>query len=669
MGLWGTGVTQVPSRRAGRSGPRPGDRVYRMMVAAQSVGWLRHLLDDPASLIQVTRVTVVVDSWTIPQGGWSGRLGPLSHMFFHRIRQPRNGEGRVLVDIGLHWPTPLRTVVTAVLPLLTPVRPMPRSASADVTAQDVFPAWMGVGPNDTAVSGGLPGRDDVRPYDVVLTATGEGPLAPDLPAEADRAPVTEAGGAPVTGGAPATPTAGYRTILAASGAGAGAAPLPEAVLVDLEHAVVRDRYGPFGPSAARAQLTFTGAADGRGWQIAGAEGLLCGGRVDRPWLSEQERDALAGIAVLDCPAIPAQYPLEEAALLVHLVLAGVLVHAPDLPPACAAHLADEVRFLISAPLPDRRDELEWEVRAVGQRRAAMRQHATGFGLPRLTAAAFPALSELPSVSALLVTKRLEHVVEALAGIEAQTYPNLELVLCLHGVELPPQLRARVVASGRPVEFLTLPRAYGFGEAAGRATARARGSLVTKFDDDDTYGPEHIWDLVLARYHSGATMVGKGAEFVHLQSLNTTVRRDAGPPETFTPVVAGGTMLISRGDLEQVGGWRPVPRSIDRGLMDRVHRAGGMIYRTHPLGYVYHRRSDGHTWDPGLEYFLRGGGRQWSGLPRHPEFGTAGPGVPCDTARTDDPAAPANLGVLRPSVSRSGRAAATGIPGGAVARTF
>ena len=81
------------------------------------------------------------------------------------------------------------------------------------------------------------------------------------------------------------------------------------------------------------------------------------------------------------------------------------------------------------------------------------------------------------------------------------------------------------------------------------------------------------------------------------------------------------MLIGRGDLEEVGGWRPVPRSVDRGLIDRVRRAGGLVYRTHPLGYVYHRRRTGHTWDPGLEYFLRGGGTQWSGLPRHREFGT------------------------------------------------
>ena len=164
----------------------------------------------------------------------------------------------------------------------------------------------------------------------------------------------------------------------------------------------------------------------------------------------------------------------------------------------------------------------------------------------------------------------------------------------------------------------------FGVALGLATARASGSLVTKVDDDDTYGPEHVWDLVLARGFSGATLVGKGIEFVYLEDADVTVRRRSGQPETYTDAVAGGTMLIARSELEELGGWRPVPRSVDRGLLDRVNRSGAPIYRTHPLGYLYHRRAAGHTWAADDEFFLRGVRQRWPGLPRLAEFGTAIP---------------------------------------------
>lgn len=636
-----------------------------MVVRTWSVSWLRCLLDDPVSLTRTRRLTVEIDSWRIPQRGWSGRLGPLPHMLSHRVRLPRNDQGRAVIDVELRWSVPLRDLVAAILPVLTPIQPMPAPVSVDVTAQQVLPRWLGTRRNVEVVLNELPDNPDIRPHDVVLTADGVAPALPapppdgsDQPGDAADRPASAFYGSAIAAAAvsagpavsvvPGTTaaTTGESTEDTATGgeaeagqnaqatahgdAAAGtsvrtAAP-PASVVVDLEHVGAVRSYGPFGPNAPQATLVFGIGQDVDRWHIAGADGeVYFQGQLGRSYPSGALRSALAEVAVLRCPSLPAVQPLAEAALLADLVLAGVLVHVSDLPPACAAHLTDEVATLLTAPLPaERADPLEWEVCTVRQRRAVMRDHGAPFVLPRLAAGAFPGLIHPPSVSVLLVTKRLEHVGTVLNAIEAQTYPNLEIVLCLHGVELSPQLRARVANSTRPVETITLPAGYGFGEAIGETTARARGSLVTKFDDDDTYGPEHVWDLVLARHFSGATLVGKSAEFVYLQALNTTVRRDAGAPEAYAKVVAGGTMLMSRGDLEEVGGWRPVPRSIDRGLIDRIRRAGGLIYRTHPLGYVYHRHSAGHTWDPGLEYFLRGAGMQWSGLPRHAEFGTASP---------------------------------------------
>ena len=75
---------------------------------------------------------------------------------------------------------------------------------------------------------------------------------------------------------------------------------------------------------------------------------------------------------------------------------------------------------------------------------------------------------------------------------------------------------------------------------GLAPGRAQGTLLAKVDDDDTYGTEHIWDLVLARHYSGATLVGKGTEFVYLETLDTTVRRPSGVPEATGELVTSVT---------------------------------------------------------------------------------------------------------------------------------
>ena len=205
------------------------------------------------------------------------------------------------------------------------------------------------------------------------------------------------------------------------------------------------------------------------------------------------------------------------------------------------------------------------------------------------------------------------LVDVLADLRAQTYPNLEVVLGLHGVDLDARQRDLVRESGLSVTLVAIPGELTLGEALAAATRRASGSFVTKVDDDDRYGPEHIWDLVLARHYSGATVAGRAAEFVYLTTYDTTIRRRVAN-ETYTDVVAGGTILIGRGDLEHVGGWRPVPRSVDRALLDRVRAAGGLVYRTHSFGFIYTRHRDGHTWDPGERYFLRDPVRHWPGLP-------------------------------------------------------
>jgi hypothetical protein len=95
-----------------------------------------------------------------------------------------------------------------------------------------------------------------------------------------------------------------------------------------------------------------------------------------------------------------------------------------------------------------------------------------------------------------------------------------------------------------------------------------------------------------------------------------------PAEKYAEFVAGGTILMSKADLMAVGGWRPVPKSVDRALLDRVLSEGGLVYRTHGLGYVYVRHSAGHTASVADEHFMTRIEDRREGLISHEAFGTA-----------------------------------------------
>ncbi|MFM1917435.1 MAG: hypothetical protein RJB01_950 [Actinomycetota bacterium] len=261
-------------------------------------------------------------------------------------------------------------------------------------------------------------------------------------------------------------------------------------------------------------------------------------------------------------------------------------------------------------LPAADDLLAWNAGSASAVRQAMLFHTP-----------LTALDAWPSVSIIMSTHRADHLAHALAMVRRQTYPYLQLIIVQHGsVELP--VRELLADWDGEWAVIGLPDELTLGHCLIEASARADGDLITKMDDDDYYGPDHIWDLVLARMYSGAQVVGKSLDYVYLEGSDTTVYRPVYGAEQYAKFVAGGTMLISRGDLATVGGWRPVPRSVDRALLDRVMQHGGLVYRTHGLGYTYVRHAiSANTSRVTDEHFLGRTRQTFPGLLQRSELGT------------------------------------------------
>ncbi|MFK3984732.1 glycosyltransferase [Micromonospora sp. NPDC050397] len=583
-------------------GPQPGlsERVGRLvglrvlrvpgsrgaLVVAGTTDRLHDLVQQPRALTPTSRARIVVVYWRRPRKAWSGRVGPIDYLVRQRVSLPRLGRGTATVRLRLTEPVQLREILRAGLHALAPTLPLPAPVSANLTSQGGAPAYLPTQLGAAVVADALPLSTDIRAHDVVLRH----PSVSETAGPADERPY-----------AVAVPT-GRHDVQSPDGR--------SVVLVDARRINPRGRRGgSYQPGAATVRLELEPAGRPRRTPRDPADRRALGGAgLDATTLA-----TLHQVGVVDCPPITDERPLDTAALLVQIAMTGAVLRVPALSPRVAELIAPELRALL-ATIPPVDDALALEAHSVRQRRAAMRGHAAGFALPRVTTDALPELTRPPSVSAILATRRPEMLANAVRAMVDQTYPELEIILCLHGIDLPAELATILAESGRPYEIVRVPGSTGFGAALGEATRRARGSLVTKFDDDDSYGTEHVWDLVLARHYSGATLVGKGTEFVYIENLGITVRRPSGVPESNGEMVAGGTMLLAKGDLEAVGGWRPVPRSVDYGVLERLRRDGAVIYRTHPLGYVYHRRESGHTWDPGQQYFLDTAFARWDGIP-------------------------------------------------------
>ena len=295
---------------------------------------------------------------------------------------------------------------------------------------------------------------------------------------------------------------------------------------------------------------------------------------------------------------------ERAATLTALAGAGAVVDVLDSDPVLEQLLGEEMYGLMTGgTIRNAHDRLR-ESLSIRLRRLALRDHSLRSRARQVAGAAGldnPRWPEVSIVAATMRPERLPNLLEVAAG---QTYPRLELVLACHGDGFEDATAEEWSSrAGIGVTVIWAEKDLVLGEVLNRASQVAGGDLLTKMDDDDLYDGEHVWDLVLAREYSGAQVTGKGAEYVYLADSDKTIHRFVGKGESYTTTIGGGAMLISARDLQEIGGWRNVPRGVDRALIEDAERAGGAVYRTHGSGYVLMRHGQGHTWETGDQYFL------------------------------------------------------------------
>ena len=298
----------------------------------------------------------------------------------------------------------------------------------------------------------------------------------------------------------------------------------------------------------------------------------------------------------------------RAGALAALAAAGVLVHAEESDRELADCLGAELHDLMASDAVVDADGHRREQLSIAMRRCALRDHSLRSRARQVLGTAGIAVP-VPEVSILAPTRRPDLLAEMMATVGAQTYPRLELVLALHGDGFDGDAEIAALARDlpHPLRMVRVDGAEPLGAVLRAAAEAAGGTLLTKMDDDDHYGAEHVWDLVLAHEYSQAELIGKSAEYVYLERLDKTVRDGQRQKfsERYIPFVgvSGGVLMISSHDLAEAGGWRRVPRRVDIALAEDVTAAGGRIYWTHGAGYLRVRHGDEHTWTVDDSHFL------------------------------------------------------------------
>ncbi len=302
-------------------------------------------------------------------------------------------------------------------------------------------------------------------------------------------------------------------------------------------------------------------------------------------------------------------PAVRAGELAAAAATGAVVLVAHTDPELESHLGSELYGLMTdSPRITGADGHQRELLSVAMRRAALRRHSLSARARQVLSAAGVDGSGPPLVSVLVPTRRPDQLPNVVDSIRRQAYPRVEVVLALHGDGFDSTaVEAQLDRLNRPARAVHIAADRVFGEVLNAGLAASEGELIAEFDDDDIYGPEHLWDLVLALEYSGAALVGKASEYVYLAGADRTVRRFVGLGERYIDPerygIAGPTVLVPRQTLDAIGGWRPIGLGADRTLTQDVGAHGGKVYRTHGSGFVLMRHGTGHTWETDELYFL------------------------------------------------------------------
>ncbi|GAA2134092.1 glycosyltransferase [Nocardioides bigeumensis] len=328
----------------------------------------------------------------------------------------------------------------------------------------------------------------------------------------------------------------------------------------------------------------------------GPPAMLPPGAVLTESLAGQLREA-ATVSV-SWPADPDRTVLRTVA---GLAMSGVVLTSSDVPSWARDALGPAVADALTAQPADD-GLLAREEHGLVLRRAAFDAFSTRSWRRRAAARAGVRVAADPAVSVLLATRRADMLDFALSQVARQRGVPLELVLAPHGFEPDEADVRRALGDGVSLVLLPQPEEVAFGDVLHQAALAASGDLLLKMDDDDWYAPDVVADLVRAHRYSGAEVVGMPAEFHYLTGPDITVTRGH-VTEVFARFVAGGTLMIERGLLREVGGFRSVHKYVDAQLLAAAAAAGASLYRTHGLGYVLRRNPTGHTWEVDLDYLL------------------------------------------------------------------
>ncbi len=304
----------------------------------------------------------------------------------------------------------------------------------------------------------------------------------------------------------------------------------------------------------------------------------------------------------------------HAQTVLNILSCGVLV-ATDKTPTLIKLLPDDFEF-VENPLEyslKQMSQMEYKRLSVFLRRHVHRNYSPSkivFEIANILNLPEAKSNHNQKISILLPTKRPLQIDMALKNVASQNYKNKELILILHGDGFDVEdIKEKCAQFDFETKIIRCPTDSLFGDNLNQGVDLSSGFYLSKMDDDDWYGPNHLDDLMAAFEYSRATIVGKWANYIHIATKDIVIKNMYDKQETYVGHLPGGTFLINTELIKKVR-FGHIKNQIDTELIQRLKQRGGIVYSTHSFNYIRVRHTEGHTYERDDTEYLKSSESKW-----------------------------------------------------------
>lgn len=147
------------------------------------------------------------------------------------------------------------------------------------------------------------------------------------------------------------------------------------------------------------------------------------------------------------------------------------------------------------------------------------------------------------ISVITSTNREYNLNNVLNNFLRQNYNPKELIILLNYDNPKSELINQIISQHSNVSIYSLGSSPSLGRCLNFGISKARYNYISKFDDDDYYGPKYLNSSLNSLIQMEADIVGKSSIFIYFKEANLLGIKNYNREKKFVNRVEGSTLFF------------------------------------------------------------------------------------------------------------------------------